>query len=136
MRNKLTVLLALSFVLFVAIGCNFGGILGTDEEDSKDATSKSTESTSDDSSAETKKEAVPSGEVIKVGIEECDELATYINDNSEKIEGSYAARAVVYLYKNYILENIKEGVESMTDEEKEKWAKSCKKTMEDLRKNL
>ena len=136
MRNKLTVLIALSLVLFVAMGCSLGGITGSDEDVTKDATSKSSDSKSGDSSSEPKKEAEPSGEVIKVGIPECDEVATYINDNSEAIDDSYAAKAIVYLYKNYALETIKENVETMSDEDKAKMARSCKKTMEDLKKNL
>jgi hypothetical protein len=126
MKNKLTLFLALTLVLFVAIGCSFGNPFGSGESDTSTGESKSAET----------KEAAPSGEVVKVGIKECDELATYINDNSEKIEGSYLARGIVYLYKNYMLESIRDGVENMTEEEKIKLGKACKQSMDELKKSL
>lgn len=130
MKNSVSVVLSLTLVLMVALGCSLGGLTGgSDEEVTKDSTSKSGDSTK-------KTEAEPSGEVVKIGIAECDELATYINDNSEKIEGSYLARGIVYLYKNWIVENIKENVENMDDEEKAKTAKVCKKSLEDLKKSI
>lgn len=133
MKNKLTVFLALSLVLFVAIGCNFGGLIGSDKKQSKDSTSKSGDATS---TGDKQTEAEPSGEVVKIGIPECDELATYINDNSEAIEGSIIARGLVYVYKNMIVENIKEGVGKMNDEEKAKMAKVCTKSLDDLKKSI
>ncbi len=135
MKNKYTLFLSLAFVLFLVLGCSFSGLTGSEKESTKDSSSKSADSEKSTDS-ETKTEAEPSGDVITIGIPECDEIATYINDNSEEIEGSYAARAIVYLYKNYILENIREGVEKMDDKEKEKWAKACSKSLEDLKKKL
>ena len=132
MKNRLTLFLALAMVLFVAVGCSLGSLIGSDESSTKDSSSKSADSK--DSTEKTENE--PSGDVIKVGIPECDEIATYINDNSEAIDGSYAARAAVYLYKNYILENIREGVEKMSDKEKEKWAKACAKSLEEIKKKV
>ncbi len=129
MKNKLTVFLALGLVLFVVIGCNLGGLTGEKDES---GTSKSADSKSND----TKEEAKPSGEVVEIGIPECDEMATYINDNSEAIEGSYLARGIVYLYKNYVLEQIKDGVSQMSEEDKAKLGEACKKSLEDLKKSL
>jgi hypothetical protein len=128
MKNKVTYLLALGLFLFVVLGCSFGGLIGSsDETAKKDQSGKTADAT-------TEKE--PSGEVVKVGIPECDEIATYINDNSEEIEGSIIAKGIVYIYKNMILENIREGVENMSEEEKTKVAKACKKSLEDLKKNM
>ncbi|MGI8670605.1 MAG: hypothetical protein ACR2J3_12300 [Aridibacter sp.] len=129
MKNKFTVLFAMCLVLFVTIGCSF---IGSDEEVSKDSSGKS----GDTKTSETKKEAAPSGEVIKVGIPECDELVTYVNDNTEEIESSYAGKAALYFYKNYILESIREGVGNASDEEKAKSAKTCKTSLEDLKKSV
>ncbi len=129
MENKFTVLVAMCIVLFVAVGCSF---IGSDDEVSKDSSGKSGNS----KISETKKEVAPSGEVIKVGIPECDELVTYVNDNTEEIESSYAGKAALYFYKNYILESMREGVENASDEEKTKLAKTCKKSLEDLRKSV
>jgi len=130
MKNKLTVVLALVLTLFVVIGCSFGGLVGGSKETSKD----STKSTSGESTKKT--EAAPSGEVVKVGIAECDELATYINDNSEAIEGSIIARGIVYVYKNMILGKLKEGIEKMNDEEKAKLADACTKSLKQLKKSV
>lgn len=131
MKNKLTVFFALSLVLFVAMGCSLGGLIGSDEEKPKDSSSKSSDATSTD-----KKEATPSGEIVEVGIPECDEMATYINDNTEAIEGSYLARGIVYIYKNYMLEKVKEGIGKMTDEEKSEMGKVCKESLKNLKDSV
>jgi hypothetical protein len=133
MKNKLTVLLAVSLVLSITLGCSLGGLIGSSEtkESSSSGDRKDTSSGS-----EKKKEATPSGEVVKVGIQECDELATFINDNSEEIEGSIVLRGILYAYKNYVLESLKEGIEKMSDEEKAKAARSCKKALEQLKENM
>lgn len=110
----------------LAIGCNLGGFMGGSDD----------EATKESSDPAKKTEAVPSGEVVKVGIPECDELATYINDNSEEIEGSIVARGIVYLYKNMILDSIREGIEKMDDEQKAKLGGTCAKSLEDLKKSL
>ena len=130
MKNKLTIILALCAVFFAAVGCGLTDrFTGSDSDgDSTSSSSKSGDSKSSSSSS--------SDEVIKVGIAECDELATYINDNSEEIEGSIIAKGIVYLYKNMILENIKEGVEKMSDEDKAKVDKACAKSLKDLKKNI
>ena len=131
MKNKLTIVLSLFLVLFVAVGCGLGGLVGGGDKSSKGSDEKSTTS---ESSKNT--EAKPSGEVVKVGIEECDELATFINDNSEEIEGSLIARGIVYVYKNMVLEKIKEGVKDMDDKQKEQYAKACTKSLVQLRKSM
>lgn len=130
MKNTVTVGLSLTFVLLIALGCGLGGLTGgSDSGTSKDGTKKTGDSTEIT-------EKAPSGEVVKVGIPECDELATYINDNTEKIEGSIIARGIVYLYKNMILNNVKEGIEKMSDEDKAKLGKACAKSLEDLKKSI
>ena len=131
-KNRLTVFLSLSLVVFVALDCGLGGLFGgSDTGSTKDS---STESSSGDAKKPT--EAKPSGEVVKVGIPECDEVATYINDNSEEIEGSIILRGIVYMYKNYILKHIKDGIEKMDDEQKKKFAEICSKTLKDLKKSM
>ena len=131
-KNRLTIFLSLSLVVFVVLGCGFGGLFGGSEtESTKDS---STESTSGDAKKPT--EAKPSGEVVKVGIPECDEVATYVNDNSEEIEGSVILRTIVYIYKNVVLKQIKDGIEKMDDEQKKKFAEICSKTLKDLKKSM
>ncbi len=133
MRNKFTVLLSMVLVLFVAMGCSFGGLFGGSDGESR--TSRSADSKSKGERTEnTEKE--PSGEIVEIGIKECDELATYVNDNSEEIEGSYAARAIVYVYKNWIIAKVKEGVENMSEEDKAKLGEACAKSFEQLKKSL
>ena len=129
MKNKLTFISAIILLLTLALGCSLGGLFGGGSESGGDSSSPKESSTK-------KGEATPSGEIVKIGIPECDELATYINDNSEKIEGSIVARGIVYIYKNWIIENVKEGVEKMNDEEKAKAAKVCAKSLEDLKKSV
>lgn len=130
MKNKFGIFAVILITLTIALGCNLGGLIGSGSEGSgqgKDGSS---------ASGEKKTPAKPSGEVVKIGIPECDELATYINDNSDKIEGSIVARGIVYVYKNLVIENIREGVEKMNDEQKAKMAKVCTKTLEDLKKSM
>ncbi|NNE97890.1 MAG: hypothetical protein HKN25_02590 [Pyrinomonadaceae bacterium] len=130
MKNSVSVVLSIILVLFIALGCSLSGLTGGSDSASGDDRTKKT----GESKEMTEKE--PSGEVVKVGIPECDEVATYINDNSEEIEGSIILRGIVYIYKNAVLENIKENIEKMTDEEKQKYGKICKKTLEDLKKSM
>ena len=129
MKNSVSGGLSLTLVLLIAMGCSLGGLTGGSDETSKDSTSKSGDSTK-------KSEAEPSGEVIKIGIPECDELATYINDNSDEIEGSILARGIVYVYKNMILSSVKENIEKMSDEDKQKVADACSKSMKQLKEQL
>lgn len=132
MKNKVSLLLGISLILFVTIGCSLGGLTGSDKEKSKDVTvekSESSDSSSNDSSSS-------SNEEIKIGIPECDEMATYINDNSEEIEGSLVARGIVYVYKNLILSNIKEGVEKMDEKEKQKLGEACAKSLKQLKEQV
>ncbi|MDQ3635972.1 MAG: hypothetical protein M3405_15935 [Acidobacteriota bacterium] len=132
MKNKFTILLSLSLILFVAMGCGMIDYIGSSDsgETTLDKTSDST------STSEKKKEATPSGEKIIVGITECDELATYVNDNTEEIEGSYVGKALMYFYRNTILKSLQDGVGKMNDEEKKKWADVCTKTLKDLKENM
>ena len=132
MKNRLTVFLSLSLVLFVAIGCSLGGLMGgSDTESTKDSSGKS-------KSESTKKtEVAPSGEVVKVGIPECDEFATYLNDNAKEIEAeSFVVRGLVKLYKQTILSNLRDSVEKMNDEQKAKMGENCKKALEELKKSM
>lgn len=130
MKNKFTVLFAMCIVLLVTIGCSF---IGSDEEVSKDSSSKS----SDIKSSETKKEAEPSGEIVEVGIPECDELATYMNDNSEKIsKENIVVQGIVEYIKQSIFSNLRDSVKQMSDEEKAKTGQNCKKALENLKKQM
>lgn len=130
MKNKFTVLFAMCIVLLVTIGCSF---IGSDEEVSKDSSSKS----SDIKSSETKKEAEPSREIVEVGIPECDELATYMNDNSEKIsKENIVVQGIVEYIKQSIFSNLRDSIKQMSDEEKAKTGKNCKKALENLKKQM
>ncbi len=132
MKNKITLLFVISLILFVVIGCSFGGLGGSDKERSGSSTTKS----GDSESTDLKPPVEPSGEIVKVGIPECDEIATFINDNSEEIEGSYLAKGIVLFYKNMIVGSIKDGVEKMSDEEKQKVGEACKKSLDQLKKQV
>ncbi len=133
MKNKMTILMSLSLVLFIALGCSFGGLIGGSDTEE---TSKSDTKDSTSTASEKKKEAEPSGEVVKVGIAECDELATYINDNSEEIEGSIIVKGIVEVYKQTFLKNLRDSVDKMSEEEKKKFAEVCSKSLENLKKSM
>lgn len=131
MKNSATVVLSLTMVLLVAMGCSLGGLTGggSDSETSKESTKKSGDST------ETTEKA-PSGEKIEIGIKECDELATYINDNSEELEGNLITRGIMLYVKNKVLGDLKESVAKMNDEEKAKSADACKKALTQLKDSM
>lgn len=136
MKNKLTIFFVLGLILFVVIGCSLGGLTGSsDEKSSKDSSSSSSESKPSDSSDDSKSSS--SGEIVKVGIAECDELATYINDNAEEIGNeSIVVRGIVEMYKQTIFSNLRESVEKMDDEQKKKMGENCKKALENLKKQV
>ncbi len=130
MKNKLSFLIAASLLLFVTIGCSLGGFMGG-SDDSGDGDSSSGSKSSSDSGGSS------SGELVEVGIPECDELATYINDRAETIgEENIVVRGIVEMYKNTIFSGLKESVEKMNDEEKAKMAENCKKSLENLKKQM
>ena len=136
MKNKFMLIASLSLVLFVALGCGLtGGFTGSDSSDSSsessDSTAKSEESSTSDSKSDSK------GNLVKVGIPECDEFATYINDHAEEIgKGSIVARGIVEMYKQTIFSNLKESVEKMDEKEKAKMAENCKKALENVKKQF
>ncbi|MEZ5307510.1 MAG: hypothetical protein R2684_10235 [Pyrinomonadaceae bacterium] len=127
MKNKLAVLLSLLFLVFAVGACSFGGLGSSDEEkESGSKTEKSSEEKSDSKSSSGSK-------VLNSGITECDELAQYIDDNSDKLEGNILSKGLVLLYKNTILKQIEESAEKMTDEEKVKMGEVCSKTLKQLK---
>jgi len=133
MKNKFTFLSAIIILLALALGCNLSRFTGSgDSESSKDngaTAEKTTESGSSDSSS--------AGDLVKVGIPECDEFAQYINEKSETIgKDSWAARAVVEMYKQTIFKGLKESVEKMNDEQKAEMADTCKKAFENVMKQM
>jgi hypothetical protein len=135
MKNRFTFLSAILVVILIALGCSLGGLMGgKDSETPKDGTTK-TENGSDSSSSSPDSEG--SGELVKVGIPECDELATYINDRAETIgKESIVVRGIVEMYKQTIFSGLKESVEKMDDKQKEQTAENCRRSLENLKKNM
>ncbi len=153
MRNKLTVLLVLSLVLFVVIGCNLGGLMGSKDSSEKtqsntantesadsptsDTTSADSKSTDTDSTKSDKTDASDSGDIVKVGIAECDELATYINNNSEAIgQENIVVRGIVEMYKQTIFSNLRDSAKDMNEEQKTKMGENCKTALDNLKKQM
>jgi len=128
MKNKFGFLTVLALLLTLALGCSLGGLTGgSDETESGDSTSSSEKSSDSGDSA--------SGDLVKVGIPECDELATYINERAETIgEESIVVRGIIEMYKQTIFSGLKESVEKMDDEQKAKMAENCTKSLENLKK--
>lgn len=130
MKNRLTILLALILIVIVALGCGLTDRL-TGSKDESEPTTESGETKTSDSKSES------TGEVVKVGIPECDELATYLNDNAEEIgKESIVVRGIVEMYKQTIFSNLRDSVEKMNDEEKAKYAENCKKALENVKKQV
>jgi hypothetical protein len=135
MKNRFSYLSVLLIVIFIALGCSLGGLMGgEDSETSKDGSPKTEKSTeSSDSSSDSES----SGDLVKVGIPECDELATYINDRADTIgKESIVVRGIIEMYKQTIFSGLKESVEKMDDKQKEQTAENCRRSLENLKKNM
>ncbi|REJ78211.1 MAG: hypothetical protein DWQ47_01750 [Acidobacteria bacterium] len=131
MKNRFGSLAVLLLLLALVLGCNFGSLTGSgdSESGSGDSSSSSSESSETSSSSD--------GDLVEVGIPECDELATYINDRAETIgEESIVVRGIVEMYKQTIFSGLKESVEKMDDKQKEQMAENCKKSLENLKKQM
>ena len=133
MKNKFTFIPALGLILFVALGCSMINPFGSSDESSgaDSGTSESTGSTDSTDSTSS------GGDIVKVGIAECDELATYINDNAEAIgDESIVVRGIVEMYKQTIFSNLRDSVKNMNDEEKKTMGENCAKALENLKKQV
>lgn len=132
MKNRFTVLFVLLTIFLVAAGCSLGGWMGSDEPESGSGDSTSTSDGTSDS-----KKSSGSGELVEVGIPECDELATYINEQAETIgEESIVVRGIVEMYKQTIFSGLKESVEKMDDKQKAQMAENCKKSLDNLKEQM
>lgn len=131
MKNKSGLILILAVLFLAVAGCSLDRFTGGDSESGDSGTK--TEESKDGS--ETTKSSESSTEVLDSGIPECDELAKYVNDNSEEIEGSLVGKAIMLVYKNTILKAIEDGTEKMDDEEKKKFGEICAKTLKELKES-
>lgn len=129
MKNRFALLSVLTVLLVVVLGCSLGGLTGSG--DSESGSGDSSSSGSSDSGSDS------GGELVKVGIPECDELATYINEKAETIgEESIVVRGIVEMYKQTIFSGLKESVEKMDDKQKAQMAENCKKSLENLKEQM
>lgn len=129
MKNKLSVLVMLAALFLAVAGCSLGGLTGSDDE------SSSSDTTTEESKDGESKSSGSGEDVLNSGIAECDELAKYVNDNSEEIEGTLVGKMIILMYKNTILKAIEDGTEKMSDEEKEKFGEICAKSLKQLKEN-
>lgn len=130
MKNKLSLVLVLAALFLIVAGCSLDSITGGG--DSGDSSSKSEDSKKGSDSS---KSSSSSGDVLNSGIPECDELAQYVEDNSEEIEGSIVGKAIMLMYKNTILKAIEEGAKDMNDEQKKEMGETCAKTLKQLKES-
>jgi len=130
MKNRLSLVLMLLALVLVVGGCSLGGLMGGDE--TSDSGSKSEESSTKDTA---KKSSSSSESPLNSGIESCDELAKFVNDNEEEIESTWTGKALLLAYKNYVLTSIEDGIEKMDDEGKKKLDEVCTKTLKELKEN-
>ena len=133
MKNRFGLIVVFVTLAVAVAGCSLGGLIGDsgDSGDSSSTSEKSGETSGDKKSTSSSS----SGKVLDSGIPECDELAKYVNDNTEEIEGSLVGKAVLYMYRNTILKAIEDGTEKMSDEEKEKFGEICAKSLKQLKEN-
>ncbi|HUF04191.1 MAG TPA: hypothetical protein VMM38_08445 [Aridibacter sp.] len=130
MKNRFALLSVLLVLLVVVLGCSLGGLTGSGDSESGDSSSSSSDGSSDSGSSS-------SGDLVKVGIPECDEFATYINERAETIgEESIVVRGIIEMYKQTIFSGLKESVEKMDDKQKAQMAENCKKSMENLKEQM
>lgn len=130
MKNRFTLLSVLLVLLVLVLGCSLGGLTGSGESESGSGESSSSSGSSDGGSDS-------SGELVEVGIPECDELATYINERAETIgEENIVVRGIVEMYKQTIFSGLKESVEKMDDKQKAQMAENCKKSLENLKEQM
>ncbi|MDH3493296.1 MAG: hypothetical protein OEM82_07080 [Acidobacteriota bacterium] len=131
MKNKFGLVLVIGALFLIVAGCSLDSITGGGGE-SGDSSSKSEDAKKGSDSS---KSSSSSGDVLNSGIPECDELAQYVEDNSEKIEGSIVGKAIMLMYKNTILKAIEEGAKDMDDEQKKKMGETCAKTLKELKES-
>lgn len=129
MKNKLSLVLVLAALFLIVAGCSLDSITGGGEESGDTQTEKAKEG------SDSEKSSSSSTEVLNSGIPECDELAQYVEDNSEKIEGSIVGKAIMLMYKNTILKAIEDGAKDMNDEQKKKMGETCAKTLKQLKES-
>lgn len=129
MKNKLSGLVVVLALFLVVAGCSLSSFTDSDESGKDGAKTEESKSGGDKSSSSS------SEDVLNSGIPECDELAKYVNDNAEEIEGSIVGKAIMYMYKNTILKSLEESAEKMDDEGKKKMGEVCAKTMKQLKEN-
>lgn len=133
MKNRFALISSMMLLFLVAAACSLGGLTGSSDSDSGGGDSKG----GSDSSSSSSSSSGGSGELVKVGIPECDELATYINERAETIgKDSYVIRGIVEMYKQTIFSNLKESVEKMDDKQKARTAENCKKSLKNLKDQM
>lgn len=129
MKNKFSGLIVLMILLLVVAGCSLDRFTGSGEK-SGEGDTKTEESQSDSG-----KKSSSSEEVLNSGIPECDELAKYVNDNSEEIESTFVGKAIILMYKNTILKSLEESADKMDAEQKKKMGEVCAKTLTQLKED-
>ena len=131
MKNKITLLAAILVLLALVLGCGLGRLIGSDESSGGES------SESSESSSKSEKSSGGSGELVEVGIPECDELATYINERAEAIgEESIVVRGIVEMYQQTIFSGLKESVEKMDEKQKAQTAENCTKALNNLKEEF
>lgn len=131
MKNRFGLFASLLLLLTLVLGCSLGGMIGGSED------SSGGDSTSSSDSSSSSSDSSGSSETIEIGIPECDEFLTYINEKAEPMgEDNVVVRGIVQFYKESIFSGLKESVEKMNDEEKAKVAENCKTSLEKLKKQI
>ncbi len=129
MKNKLSVIVVFLVLLVAGLGCSLDRFTGSGDESGESGTK------TEEAKKDGEKSSSSSEEVLNSGIPECDELAKYVNDNAEEIEGSFVGKAIILMYKNTILKSLEESAGKMNEEEKKKMGEVCAKTLKQLQES-
>lgn len=113
MKNKLSLILALSVLVFTVLGCSSLNPLGGD------TSSQSNKSISDQAVD------VAVGE-SKIGIPECDEVLDQINAEMNNPDDNFVTKAVKQTVLNRIKDGIRESVTNSTGKDREEMVKTCR----------
>lgn len=128
MKNKLNFLIVIAIMVFV-IGCSCGKFAEFGSKDTSTDKPKTTESGSNKSLTDKAIEQVADGETT--GVKECDDLMSFINEQSQNPDDNWVTKGV----RDYIFGQIKKSLRESIEQNKNdkvKMAEQCK----DLRTKL
>lgn len=135
MKNKLSVLLVLAVILFIALGCS---MISSQVQKSVTGEATPAPGSTPDNRSLTEKAIDGATETETTGVPECDEVIKIIADQSQSKDDNYMTRAAKNLIFGQIKKAIKQSVEDNKDnaDSKQKMAENCKEYKKQLEVEL